>query len=67
MSGKPTIQILKDGPIIVSGISEIFDCSAGSDKRVDCEDKVALCRCGASGNKPFCDGAHKKIGFSDSK
>jgi CDGSH-type Zn-finger protein len=26
---------------------------------------VALCRCGASENKPFCDGAHKKVSFQD--
>ncbi len=27
-------------------------------------EKVRLCRCGHSGNKPFCDGTHKRIGFS---
>lgn len=62
MSEIPTIQILRDGPLIVSGGVEITDSSGG---KIDCGDKAALCRCGASSNKPFCDGTHKKIGFRE--
>ncbi len=64
MNKKSTLQILKDGPMIMSGVYEIFDSSG---RKIDCGDKVALCRCGASSDKPFCDGTHKKTGFSDSK
>ncbi len=64
MSEKTTIQILKDGPLIVSGMFEI---TGSSNEKIDCRDKVALCRCGASATKPFCDGTHKKIGFQESR
>ncbi|WP_462137423.1 CDGSH iron-sulfur domain-containing protein [Candidatus Mycalebacterium sp.] len=59
---KPSIQILKDGPIIVSGDFEVLDSNGN---KIECGDKSALCRCGESSSKPFCDGTHKKNGFRD--
>lgn len=55
----PAILILKDGPIMVDGELKIVN----SDGNVYENKKCFLCRCGASNNKPFCDGAHKKIDF----
>ncbi|MCZ6517375.1 MAG: CDGSH iron-sulfur domain-containing protein [Gammaproteobacteria bacterium] len=50
----------KDGPLIVSGNMTML---AGSGRAAWKGKQVALCRCGASENKPFCDGRHKKVGF----
>ncbi|HEX8679212.1 MAG TPA: CDGSH iron-sulfur domain-containing protein [Chthoniobacterales bacterium] len=55
-----TIDIIKNGPLIVKGEVELRD-SEGS--RYPAEKRIALCRCGASTEKPFCDGTHSKIGF----
>jgi uncharacterized Fe-S cluster protein YjdI len=50
-----------NGPLLVSGNVRILD----SDGTVVFEgEKVALCRCGGSANKPFCDGTHAKNGFN---
>lgn len=50
-----------NGPLLVSGGVRIVD----AEGTVLYEgEKAALCRCGGSANKPFCDGTHKKIGFS---
>ena len=49
-----------NGPLILQGPVTVLDAS-GDDR---CQgNKTALCRCGASDNKPFCDGAHSRIGF----
>lgn len=60
---KPSITSNQDGPYIVKGLKN-FANQKGS---VDAKETMALCRCGASENKPFCDGAHAKIGFTSDK
>ena len=52
---------LKNGPFVIESSEAVL-------KKGDNEEKlsgktVALCRCGHSANKPFCDGTHKKINF----
>ena len=54
-----TIKIKENGPLIVEGDFTLLDASG---KEVPLA-KRALCRCGASVTKPFCDGTHSKIGF----
>jgi len=56
-----TIRPMPNGPYIVEGDVDIFD-TAGN-KVTSQKPRLALCRCGASSNKPFCDGSHSAIGF----
>ena len=61
-SGGPLkITPARNGPLLLSGNVRLMN---GSGRTAWHGSKVALCRCGASNNKPFCDGQHKKIGFS---
>lgn len=57
MSVKITVR--DNGPLLVEGDFTIVD-AAGNEVPVK---KKALCRCGGSTTKPFCDGTHSKIGF----
>ena len=61
-SGEPvTITVCPDGPLLVRGGYELLD---GDDRPIDPgRATVALCRCGASSIKPFCDGSHKRARF----
>jgi CDGSH-type Zn-finger protein len=51
-----------NGPYLIEGPVDIYD-TAGNKIDTEGRPKIALCRCGASSNKPFCDGTHSKIGF----
>ncbi len=58
-ASKPTINPLPDGPYLVEGLENLRN-RAG---QVETQPKIALCRCGKSSNKPFCDGSHWHMGF----
>ena len=59
--GPVKVQPVKDGPVLISGNVEMI---AGTGRVAWRGTKAALCRCGASNNKPFCDGSHRKAGFT---
>lgn len=58
---KITIEITDDGPFIVKGSATLKN-SRGD--KLEAKKTAALCRCGSSSDKPFCDGTHKEVGFS---
>jgi CDGSH-type Zn-finger protein/uncharacterized Fe-S cluster protein YjdI len=58
--GELTIKQIKDGPLMFDGNLTIRNSSGRDAWRGE---RVALCRCGESANKPFCDGTHKRTGF----
>jgi CDGSH-type Zn-finger protein len=57
-----TIRATPNGPYLVEGNIDLYD-TEGSKVSTENRPKIALCRCGASSNKPFCDGTHSRIGF----
>ena len=65
---EPSIGLVQDtakgvsGPLWVRGGIEVL---GGDGRAYEIRNRLALCRCGASGNKPFCDGSHVSSGFND--
>ena len=55
------IQALKNGPFLVNGLVDLKDAQGNPIPVKD--NSIALCRCGGSAKKPFCDGAHVKANF----
>src|SRR5436309_2436210 len=60
MATTPTITPTKNGPYLVEGLELLLN-SRGDE--LAAKEKMYLCRCGGSQNKPFCDGTHAKNGF----
>ncbi len=60
-SRQPSIDCARNGPYIVKRMERLAN-SKG--EALEAKKVMALCRCGGSANKPFCDGTHSKIGFS---
>ena len=61
-AGWASITACPNGPLLVRGDVEILLASGEPAPRR--RRTVALCRCGASGIKPYCDGSHKVVGFT---
>jgi CDGSH-type Zn-finger protein len=55
-------EVSRDGPVNMSGDIEVV---SGAGDVLAAAKRISLCRCGASANKPFCDGSHSKVGFKD--
>jgi len=59
----PNITPSPDGPYLVIDLEKF----SNQNGPIETKKTIALCRCGGSANKPFCDGTHSKIGFSSAK
>ena len=57
------ITIRPNGPYLVEGECELIDVNGSKVDTSSRGPRFALCRCGASVSKPFCDGTHSKMGF----
>jgi CDGSH-type Zn-finger protein len=63
MSEPLVIRCRENGPYVVKGPVKIVDHLGNEFVIPGGKELVALCRCGQSGNRPFCDGSHKTCGF----
>ncbi|AXE21600.1 hypothetical protein DR864_17585 [Runella rosea] len=60
LEGDTVVEILSNGPLLVYGNLKVKDTAGNETKK---SQVTAFCRCGHSGNKPYCDGSHVKVKF----
>lgn len=58
-----TIKVRDNGPFLVEGPVTVIDAAGNAFQIPAGKPAIALCRCGQSNNKPFCDGTHKTCNF----
>ena len=63
MSEPLTVQCRENGPLVIRGPLRVLDHQGAEFVLPTGKDTIALCRCGQSKKKPFCDGSHKTAGF----
>ena len=56
------VEVLENGPLLIYGTLKVKEKDGGEETK---NKTTAFCRCGASNNKPYCDGTHVKINFKD--
>ena len=62
MDSQVVIKVRDNGPYKVTGPVRLVD-PEGGEWRVAADESIALCRCGQSKSKPFCDRSHRETGF----
>ena len=62
MANQAKISVTENGPLSIKGPITLVD-QDGNEYDLGGRKRIALCRCGASSTKPFCDGTHSRIGF----
>lgn len=59
-AGEVVVSLKPDGPLVVEGPIRV---ELARGEVIAVAERAVLCRCGSSGNKPFCDGSHKRVAF----
>ena len=67
MADEVIVRIRDHGPALLEGPVKLLDADGNVFPRDASKPVVALCRCGHSKNRPFCDGSHKTCGFQSSE
>ncbi|MBS1581706.1 MAG: (4Fe-4S)-binding protein, partial [Bacteroidetes bacterium] len=60
INADPQVEVTSNGPLLVKGPVQVKHPDGRIERK---EGSCALCRCGGSANKPYCDGSHKRNGF----